>query len=67
VQSKEKSTIDLGKQGVGCLWVGDGDDVDSDDEEVDPRQRAISELGNSLDTNVNRNTHYCDSEYIGRI
>ncbi|KAI9597002.1 nucleotide-diphospho-sugar transferase [Syncephalis fuscata] len=42
------SSIDLGEHGVGSLWLGDDDDNDSDDEEVDPRQRAIGELASAL-------------------
>ncbi|RKP04784.1 nucleotide-diphospho-sugar transferase [Thamnocephalis sphaerospora] len=34
--------------GTGITWRGDEDDVDSDDEEVDPRQRAITELASNL-------------------
>mgnify|MGYP001555134964 CR=1 FL=1 len=40
-----ESSLNLGEQGVGSVWIGDDDDADSDDEEVDPRQRAIGELG----------------------
>jgi translation initiation factor eIF-2B subunit epsilon len=35
----------LGKDGAGCVWHGDDEEADLDDEEIDPRQRAITELG----------------------